>query len=49
MMAKCPKDGTEVAEPKKSWELKGGRSKKVIKIGLFECPKCKSKFRATVK
>jgi uncharacterized protein (UPF0212 family) len=45
-LAKCPKCGAEVPTPIKQWELKGGKAKKVIKIGMFECPSCKKKFRA---
>jgi len=41
----CPKCGAEVPRPMKSWELKGGKSKKTIMIGLFECPGCRVKFR----
>lgn len=41
----CPKCGAEVPKPMKSWELKGGKSKKTVMIGLFECPGCKVKFR----
>jgi len=41
----CPKCGSEVPNPMKSWELKGRRSKKTVTIGLFECPGCKVKFR----
>jgi hypothetical protein len=33
---------------KKSWELKGSKSKRTIRIGLFECPICKRKFRAAI-
>lgn len=42
-VAKCPKCGTEVAEPKKTWKMAGRPDKKgkrlVLHIGLFECPK----------
>jgi len=41
----CPKCGAEVPMPMKSWELKGGKSKKTVMIGLFECQGCKVKFR----
>lgn len=44
-MVRCPKCGGDVAKPLKQWQLKGGKSKKAVKIGLFECPKCKVKFR----
>jgi len=41
----CPKCGAEVPKPMKTWELKGGKSKKTVMIGLFECQGCKVKFR----
>lgn len=40
---KCPKCGTEVAEPKKTWKMAGRPDRKgrrlQLKIGLFECSK----------
>jgi len=47
-LAKCQKCGVNVAKPLKEWELKGGKSKKTVRIGLFECPKCRAKFRAAI-
>ena len=42
-MAKCPKCGVEVAEPKKTWKMAGRPDKRgkrlQLHIGLFECPK----------
>lgn len=41
-MAKCPKCGREVANPRKSWKMAGRpdkAGKKVeLTIGLFDCP-----------
>jgi len=41
--AKCPKCGTEVAEPEKTWKMAGRPDKKgkrlQLHIGLFKCPK----------
>ncbi|MFQ6073634.1 MAG: hypothetical protein ACE5KC_00300 [Candidatus Bathyarchaeia archaeon] len=41
--AKCPKCGTEVAEPKKTWKMAGRPDRKgkrlQLHIGLFKCPK----------
>jgi len=41
--AKCPKCGTEVAKPKKTWKMAGRPDKKgkrlQLHIGLFECQK----------
>jgi len=47
-LAKCQKCGANVAKPLKEWELKGGKSKKTVRIGLFECSKCGAKFRAAI-
>ncbi len=48
-MAKCPKCGTEVSKPKKSWKMAGRPDKAgkrmQLEIGLFECPKCHAIFR----
>jgi uncharacterized protein with PIN domain len=49
ILAKCPKCETEVKKPEKIWELKGGKSKKKIIVGLYLCPKCNRKFRAAHK
>jgi len=42
-MAKCPKCGLEIPEPKKTWKMAGRPDKKGMKlqlnIGLFQCPK----------
>jgi len=51
-MAKCPNCGTNVKKPRKEWDLRGRPNKKgeriVLRIGLFDCPKCKKTFRAEV-
>jgi hypothetical protein len=48
-MAKCPKCGTEVANPKKTWKMAGRPDKAgkrmQLEIGLYECPKCGNVFR----
>ncbi|TMI25656.1 chorismate-binding protein [Candidatus Bathyarchaeota archaeon] len=41
----CPKCGADVPKPTKVWELKGGKSKKNVLIGLFQCQDCRVKFR----
>lgn len=41
----CPKCGADVRQPAKVWELKGGKSKKNVLIGLFQCQDCRVKFR----
>lgn len=50
-MAKCPKCGVEVAEPKKTWKMAGRPDKTgkrlQLHIGLFECPK-HGAFRAVL-
>jgi septal ring factor EnvC (AmiA/AmiB activator) len=49
----CPNCGTEVAAAVKSWPV--SFKKRTIRgavplcyVGIFECPKCKSKFRSKV-
>ena len=48
-MPKCPKCGTEVARPKKTWMMAGRPDKSgkriQLEIGLYECPKCHKSFR----
>jgi uncharacterized protein (UPF0212 family) len=48
-MAKCPKCGTDVSKPKKTWKMAGRPDKAgkrmQLEIGLYECPKCKHVFR----
>ena len=48
-MAKCPKCGTEVSTPKKTWKMAGRPDKAgkrmQLEIGLYECPKCGNVFR----
>ncbi len=45
-MAKCPKCGTEVRKPQKTWTMKPRkRSGPEIRISLYSCPKCGTKFR----
>ncbi len=41
----CPKCGADVPKAAKVWELKGGKSKKNVLIGLFQCQDCRVKFR----
>lgn len=48
-MARCPKCGREVANPRKIWKMAGrpDRTGKMVEltIGLFDCPLCKMPFR----
>jgi len=50
-IAKCPKCGAEVAEPKKTWKMAGRPDRKgkrlQLHIGLFKCPK-HGNFRVTL-
>ena len=50
LMAKCPKCGTEVATPKKSWKMAGKKDKSgkrtELTIGLFD--HCGKTFRAVL-
>jgi predicted RNA-binding Zn-ribbon protein involved in translation (DUF1610 family) len=49
VMAKCPKCGTEVSKPKKTWKMAGRPDKAgkrmQLEIGLYQCPKCGNVFR----
>jgi chromosome segregation ATPase len=52
-LVKCPKCGTEVSTPVKTWPFtarkpsgEGGETK--ISMGIFECPQCKARFRAAL-
>ncbi|HDI12409.1 MAG TPA: hypothetical protein ENF63_02320 [Candidatus Bathyarchaeota archaeon] len=49
----CPKCGTPVEKPYKTWELVAPFPDKKMRItvtifGMYECPKCGKKFRAVV-
>ena len=50
-MTDCPTCGAEVPSPVKSWSVafkkKGETDEQPqLSVGIFECPSCKSKFRA---
>jgi hypothetical protein len=49
LMAKCPKCGTEVSKPKKTWKLAGRPDKQgkrmQLEIALYDCPKGHGAFR----
>jgi chromosome segregation ATPase len=51
-LVKCPKCGAEVTTPIKTWPFsvrkppKGQETKTLM--GIFECPQCKARFRATL-
>jgi Zn finger protein HypA/HybF involved in hydrogenase expression len=51
-MAKCIKCGAEVGSAKKRWKMTGRPDKAgkrmQMEIGLFECPKCHTKFRVAL-
>jgi hypothetical protein len=48
-MAKCPKCGTEVSKPKKTWKMAGRPDKQgkrmQLEIALYDCPKGHGAFR----
>lgn len=53
-MAICPRCGNEVTAPVKTWPLASRNSAEQsqaseVVVGVFECPKCKARFRASVK
>lgn len=52
-MAVCPKCGNEVSTPVKTWPVPSrhpGQQNQTMEIavGIFECPKCRARFRAAV-
>ena len=51
-MSECPRCGTEVASPLKTWSMVGRPSKAgerfKLTLGLFNCPKCERRFRAVL-
>lgn len=52
-MVECPKCGTEVITPVKTWSIpsrraaRRGEESKLV-MGIFECPNCQARFRAAV-
>jgi len=48
----CPRCGTEVIQPTKTWSMVGRPSRKgerfKLTLGLFMCPKCEKTFRKVV-
>ena len=52
-LVECPKCGTEVAAAVKCWTVSPRKQTEAgyvpeFRVGIFECPKCKSKFRSRV-
>ncbi len=51
-MTVCPRCGTEVISPTKTWSMLGRTSKKgerfKLTLGLFICPECEKRFRKVV-
>ena len=51
-MSVCPRCGTEVTTPIKTWTMVGRPSKTgerfTLTLGLFTCPNCKKRFRKVV-
>jgi len=51
-VAKCPKCGTNVASPAKTWPIPSrkatGKGEDKLVVGIFECPSCSARFRAAV-
>ena len=51
-MSMCPRCGTAVTNPTKTWSMVGRPSKKgerfKLTLGLFTCPKCEKRFRKVV-
>jgi septal ring factor EnvC (AmiA/AmiB activator) len=52
-LVECPSCGTEVATAVKCWTVSPMKQTEAgnvpeFRVGIFECPKCKSKFRSRV-
>jgi vacuolar-type H+-ATPase subunit I/STV1 len=52
-LVECPNCGTEVAAAVKCWTVSPRKQTEAgdvpeFRVGIFECPKCKSKFRSRV-
>jgi septal ring factor EnvC (AmiA/AmiB activator) len=49
-LVNCPKCGTDVSTPIKTWTIlsQQPREKQPKLTGIFECPNCKARFRATM-
>ena len=51
-MPVCPKCGSEVSNPTKTWSMFGRHIKKdkrfKLTLGLFTCPECEKRFRIVV-
>jgi DNA repair exonuclease SbcCD ATPase subunit len=53
-LVECPKCGTEVTTPVKTWAMSSKKPMKTqggepdLVMGIFECSNCKAKFRAAV-
>ena len=51
-MVECPKCGTAVASPFKTWSMIGRPSKTgeqfKLTLGLFKCPRCEKRFRVVL-
>lgn len=52
-MVKCPKCGNEVPTPVKTWPIPSRKPPKMgerseLAVGIFECPECKARFRASL-
>jgi uncharacterized protein (UPF0212 family) len=51
-LSECPRCGTEVASPLKTWSMVGRPSKTgerfKLTLGLFKCPRCERRFRAVL-
>lgn len=52
-MAKCPKCGETVTTPAKTWPIPSRKTSEhtenaKLVVGIFECPKCKARFRSAL-
>ena len=47
--SKCPRCGAEVHVPVKAWTMAPRNGKPVLRITMYECPKCLSRWREVLK
>lgn len=47
-MANCPKCGTKVAKPSKTWQMARKGEKSSVNMGLYDCPSCNARFRSVI-
>ena len=47
-MVDCPKCGTDVKTPVRTWPIPSREGEKPRLVGVYECPNCKARFRSAL-